>query len=337
MLGYALGQLSLGILSDAIGRRPVVLWSGFLYVLASFGAAWSPHIEWLIFFRWLQGFSVAGPAAALRAVPTDAAQGHERMKMMTTMMTSWALGPVLGPFIGSYLEHLWGWHSNFYFLGIYAFLTTLFACLMLPETVSQRIKLSSTVLVNNFKTIFTHREFLRYISIATTVYITLVIFNGVGPFLIQTDLHYSVIVYGRVALTLGGSYFLGSLLIRSLIKKIPVLSFARWASRVTFLSTLILLGFHLFHEMSLWSILIPCMLLFFSCGILFPSLMSQVATIFPHIAGTASASYGFFLSFGVFVVSSLVSMLPMGSVIPLAVVYVLLHGVGVIYLRKAGK
>jgi MFS transporter, DHA1 family, multidrug resistance protein len=337
MFGYAAGQLILGIMADTKGRRPIVLWGGLAYILASVGAAWSPSIGGLILCRGIQGFAIAGPAVALRAVPSDCAQGHERAKMMTTLTTSWALGPVLGPFIGSYLAHAFGWRSNFYFLAGFGAVATLLGVFWMKETLVRPIRFQSAILAQNLRTILCHRQFQTYVWVASTVYATLVIFNGVGPFLIQVDLHYSVIVYGRIALLLGLAYFLGTMTVRLLLKRVSIQSFSRLGSRATLICALVFWGIHLWIPMSLGSIVLPCACLFYACGLLFPSLMSQVSGIFPQMGGTASAMYGAMLSFGVVAVTSLVSLLPTQTVLPLAITYSLLHMLGWIGLKREGS
>ena len=211
MLGYALGQFSLGVLSDSLGRRKIIVLSCGLFTLISFLAAFSMNIGMLILCRFLQGVSMAGAGSVCRAIIADCFSGMARTKAMTYFTTSWAIGPIIGPFIGGYLQDYFNWQASFYFFGIYGLLTTVYAAICLPET---HFHLAALHLGQIAKTVFgviRHRLFLRYGLIAALLYSMLVIFNIIAPFLIQDTLHYSAIGYGHIALFLGFGYFLGGL------------------------------------------------------------------------------------------------------------------------------
>ena len=324
MLGYALGQLLLGILSDSLGRRKIILFWGAVYVVANIAAAFSPSVAWVMFYRFLQGFAIAGPAVAVRAIPADCFSGLELTKAMGFLATSWALGPILGPFIGSYIEFYFHWQANFYFLAGYAVLTFIYAAIVLKETHLDRSPLHFPKILGALKEALTHPVFLIYATIASLIYSILVIFNVVAPFLIQVDLGYSAVVYGRVALVLGLSYFLGNFSMRTFVGRVGSPRLILIGVVGSFVLALILLGVSMLFPMSLWSIMVPTLVMFYLCGVAFPNLIGTLAGLFPKTAGTSSAIYGSFVCAGVFLLSSLSALLPSHSQVPLAVVYLVL-------------
>ena len=94
---YAMAGMMLfyGTLSDAFGRRKVILGSLVIYTLGSLGAAFSPSIEWLLAFRVLQGLGSGGGGVVGRAVVRDLFHGPDAQRMMSHMTMVFGLAPAL--------------------------------------------------------------------------------------------------------------------------------------------------------------------------------------------------------------------------------------------------
>src|SRR5690606_23700779 len=105
-LTQALLQVPLGIASDRLGRKPVVLFGLTLFVLGSLLAAWAPSLPWLVAGRALQGAGAI--SAAVTALLADLTRDEVRTKSMALVGISIAmmfalslvLAPVLVPHIG---------------------------------------------------------------------------------------------------------------------------------------------------------------------------------------------------------------------------------------------
>ena len=322
MLGYALGQITWGVLSDSWGRRKLLLTTGGCFFLTSLVTGFSPNIEALILCRFLQGLFIAGPAVLIRAIASDCFSDLALTRAMSFIATSWALGPILGPLIGSYLQHYLNWQANFYFLALYAAGTFGYAALTLKETHHQRTPFYLPTLQAMLKEISTHPLFLIYVTICALLYSSLVIFNVIAPFLIQINLHYSVIDYGRIALVLGFGYFLGNLVNRFLLRSIHPMKLTLIGILGTTLTAFVMLILSLLLQPQLWVIVVPSLVLFFFSGFAFPNMMGASAALFPKMGGTASAVFGSFVITGVFIFSCLATLLSTHSETPLALLYV---------------
>ena len=95
MLAFGIGQLMLGILSDIIGRRKIMIASALCFTITSFLAALSTNIYLLIGFRFFQGLGIGGFGVTIRAVSTDCFKDKQLVKAMTYFATSWAWGPII--------------------------------------------------------------------------------------------------------------------------------------------------------------------------------------------------------------------------------------------------
>lgn len=324
MLGYGIGQTVLGVLSDSFGRRKVLILSALFFTLVSFLAILSFNVFMLEVCRLLQGISVAGLAVVARAIIVDVFSGAELAKATNSFTLSWSLGPILAPFIGGYLQHYFDWQANFYLFGVYGLFIFVYAFIKLPETNLHLVKLSFSKTYNSIKVVCKHPVFMLITTVSGLGYAIIVLFNLVGPFLIQTVLKYSVIDYGNIALVLGCAYFLGALSNRfaSNYFKSKTLLFFGLISAFTSSILMILLGFT--FGINLYIVLIPTFLIFFFIGFIVPNALVQTMTLFSKTAGTASSIFGTLTGIIVFFVTIFGSSLKTNSQIPLSFTYLVL-------------
>ena len=105
-LTQALLQIPFGMLSDRIGRKPVIVAGLLLFALGSLLAAWADTIEWIIVGRALQGSGAI--AAAVMALAADLTREEHRTRIMAVIglsigfsfMLAMILGPILNYWIG---------------------------------------------------------------------------------------------------------------------------------------------------------------------------------------------------------------------------------------------
>ncbi|MFT5065858.1 MAG: DHA1 family bicyclomycin/chloramphenicol resistance-like MFS transporter, partial [Reinekea sp.] len=110
-------QILIGPISDKIGRRPVVLGSLVIFVIASIGTYFATSITAFLVFRMLQA-AVATGIALSRAVVRDMVPQNQAASMIGYVTMGMALVPMVGPMIGGALDQLFGWHATFLFLTI---------------------------------------------------------------------------------------------------------------------------------------------------------------------------------------------------------------------------
>ncbi len=130
LLAFAVMFLFHGALSDSFGRKTVMLWGLFIFLIGSIGCAMSQSIGQLLFFRALQGASVGAGMVAGRAMIRDLFADADAQRLMS-MVTMWfGLGPAVAPILGGILYTQFGWHSIFWFIAAISgllFVTSIFA------------------------------------------------------------------------------------------------------------------------------------------------------------------------------------------------------------------
>src|SRR6202043_124095 len=116
LVPFAVMALILGPLSDALGRRPVVLAGLAIYAAASIGCAVSPSFAWLLAFRALQGMSAGVGMAIGRAIVRDLHEGPQAQRLMSTITMIFGIAPAVAPVIGGWIHVAFGWRSVFAFM-----------------------------------------------------------------------------------------------------------------------------------------------------------------------------------------------------------------------------
>jgi MFS transporter, DHA1 family, multidrug resistance protein len=290
LFGYMLGNFLIGFLSDAIGRRKPMLLGFLIFTIISILPAIFNHPLLLLIARFLQGFTIAAFAVSSRAVLSDILPKDRLIRTATLIATMWGIGPIVGPMIGGYLQFYFNWQMCFYFfafMGLIGFLAMIF---IIPETHFHRQPLQYKQLQNNFVMIMTHRVFLGIVMLMGIAYSLLIVFNTLGPFLIQTSLGYSSVYFGQTALFMGLTFLAGTFLCRRLLKQLYPENIFFYAILIFTLISAIGVVLALVYGNKIWVIIVPSLFMFLGCGILYPTAMGKGLSLFRHLAGSASAT-----------------------------------------------
>lgn len=134
LLTFAAMSVLHGPLSDALGRKPVMLAGLLGYVVASVVCALAPSLGWLLVGRGLQGVFAGAATVVSRAVIRDLYSGAQAQRLMSQVMMIFAIAPAMAPIIGGWLLELGPWPVIFWFVALYALAVAVVMVLVLPET-----------------------------------------------------------------------------------------------------------------------------------------------------------------------------------------------------------
>lgn len=134
LVGFALGLLVAGPLSDAHGRRRPLLAGVAVYTVASLACAFAPTIEVLIALRVVQGAAGAFGMVTGSAIVRDRASGTAAAKLFSVLMLANGVAPILGPVLGAQLLVATDWRGLFVALAVVGTLMFAAARRWLPET-----------------------------------------------------------------------------------------------------------------------------------------------------------------------------------------------------------
>lgn len=309
LFGYAVGPILFGTLSDSYGRKKILYCGLIAYIASCLLIIAIPNIHVMLVLRFVQGFSIGALGAVYKAIASDVIEpGIEMRRFGAATSTTWAVGPMIAPFIGAYLLHYINWQACFVFLLGYAALVGLLF-LAVPETNRQPVALNVGTVVKNYRIILRHKLFLAAVLCMGTTYSLITIFNVVGPFFIQKILGFSVLQFGHVALLMGAAFFLGGIFNRILVNKFSATSLVKANLILTMLFSVIMLILGIAFKSSIYYFTIPIFLvLFFAAGV-FPAGLTMAMSLFPKMAGSASALTGFLFTLMTAIVASAASFL----------------------------
>jgi len=291
--GQAVGQLLCGPLSDALGRKRLLLMSFVLYLIGTVICGTANSLEQMLIGRFVQGFAGAGPYVSTISIVRDRCSGYAMARIMSLVMMIFIMVPVIAPTLGQFMLMLGSWRYIFGLLFCYGLSIMLWSLFRLKETLppSRRVPFSIANIKNGARTVLTNRTTVGYMICAGLVFGALIGYLNSCLQIFQNI--YAVgdafaIYFGALAFTLG----LASLSNSRLVKRFGPRSICLTAL-ICFCSTsALLLLAQFFIPAPLWLFMSYAAVIFFCFGLLFGNLNALAMEPMGHIAGIASALIG---------------------------------------------
>lgn len=220
--GLALGQLLMGPVSDARGRRRIIVASTIAFALTSVVCALATSIVVMIVARLAQGMAAGAAASVGRAVVTDTFEGRSAAAKFGTLTAVSLIGPVAGPVIGGVLLPLGGWRTIFWFLALVGVLMTVAALTGVPETLPPGRRRPGGIgqLLRRSGELLKDRSFIAPVAVQCLVTCGFFIYIGGSSIVLQTDLRITPGTYTVLFATNATSMIASSLLFRALVLRL---------------------------------------------------------------------------------------------------------------------
>ena len=113
MAGVGIGQIPLGLISDRIGRMPVLFFGLVVFVISGIVTSIANSIELILFARFIQGLGASVGLSISRAMVRDISSGKQSADILSAMMMIFTFIPMLAPIIGGFLVHQIHWRMPF--------------------------------------------------------------------------------------------------------------------------------------------------------------------------------------------------------------------------------
>ncbi|MCY8281746.1 Bcr/CflA family multidrug efflux MFS transporter [Bacillus inaquosorum] len=322
LVGLTIGQLIVGPVSDAQGRRKPLLICIFLFALASLFCALSPNITTLVAARFLQGFTASAGLVLSRAIVRDVFTGRELSKFFSLLMVITAVAPMVAPMTGGAILLLpfATWHTIFHVLTIIGFLLVLLIALRLKETLppEKRIPSSIGTSVKTMGSLLKDRSFMGYALTVGFIHGGSFAYVSGTPFVYQDIYGVSPQVFSILFGINGLAIISGSFIIGRFGGIIHEKSLLRMAVITAMIATAVLLTMTMIHG-PLATLVISIFIYMITIGMVLTSTFTLAMEKQGHRAGSASALLGMLPLLLGSIVSPLVGInettaIPMGAI-----------------------
>jgi len=259
LIGVAGGQLLIGPLSDATGRRPALLWGLGLLAASAAASAAAGSIELLVATRVAQGLGAAAVVVVARAVVADLATGVAAARAYSILMSVIAAGPFAAPILGAAALQLGGWRAGFVVLAAFAALALAAAAVFVPESLERgrRQTLRFGAMAANYGRLLRDRGYVLPALSMAFGFAALAVHSAASSFVAQEILHTGPWGFALVYALYAGSVLAGSTINAVLVGRFGVRRMMAAAQGTALVATTALLVFALWGPFTLATFLVP--------------------------------------------------------------------------------
>jgi len=312
LIGFSIGQIFGGILSDRIGRKRSSLIGLLTFAFFSFLIVFSSSVYELWIYRALQAFSggliVVNGSAAVR----DIFKGKEAAKIFSLIGTVRSLAPLFAPAIGSFIIHFYSWRAVFVFLTVYALVVAVLIFRDFEETYTYTKK----SVMESYKSVLSHKKAMKM------MFILALGFSGMFTVIAKSSFIY--IEYFNISTDMFPLFFGLNFAMLIIMIRINII-LLKTTSVITLIKTAIFIQIcagtvFMLNSSDISLVLVVILLAVYMSmnGFIYGNTMALVLENFPHNAGVASSVIGV-IQFGLgALISSFVLMFHSASLFPVA-------------------
>lgn len=320
LIGFALGQLVYGSLSDRFGRRPVLLVGLGVYFVSCILCFFAWDIDVLIAARFVMGMGACSGPVLGRAMVRDIFGRERSAKMLSYMGTVMGLIPAVAPLIGGYITATFGWQANFVFLFIFAAITTVGTVLLLHETNQWRDPdaLKARRLVGAYKTLLCNRSFMAYTMAVTFGFGAFTAYISNISYVLIDQLKVPVEDFGYYFIFIVAGFMLGTVIGGRMTGRLGIPRITLYGIFIMVAAASVYAALALAGAVNVFSVIVPAAVMLIGLGLVFPNGMAGAIGPFYNMAGTASALLGFIQMGTGAVIATVTASLYDGTTLPMA-------------------
>ena len=300
---FAIMSILHGPLSDALGRKKVMIGGLVIYLVGMFGSILAPSLGGLIALRVLQGMSAGAATIVSRVVIRDMFSGAEAQRLMARVMMIFSVAPALAPILGGWLLLLGDWRWVFAGVGLYG-LVTLGLTVLLPETLprEQRTPLRIGAVLGSLVHVGRSPVMLRIATASALGFAAQFLFIAGAAIIVDRLLglgeqDFFVLFVPLIIGMMSGSFVVGRA--AEAVPRARLITIGYLSTILAAAVNLVLVAVSPAPDGTLSPALLPLlvgpMIIAFTVSLVFAPIQLEVLDLFPHERG-AAASLGTFFS-----------------------------------------
>ena len=304
LIGYTLGNLIWGSISDHIGRRSTIIAGLGLFIITALSISFMQSFVGFCICLTLLGFIAATFTSVGNAYMRDTHGKHKTAIVISYIGIAMAATPVIAPILGTWLLNTFSWHAIYYFMMGYAVLMLTGTLTLVTDTpVKQPTQKLS--LPQAFKTHLKNKAFLRYVISLALCFGALVTIFEMLAIIYTQDLSLSLTTYSYLSILLILPYPLTSFITSKLVGKHGTAKLMRKGILIALLATAGLLVVTLTGSKNITVISLLFMLIFVGVGLNLSMGKAGAMTSVHHYAGSAASLMKFIQSLGAVVLTAI--------------------------------
>lgn len=294
LAGLALGQILVGPISDAVGRRVPMLVGLAVHVVASALCAVAPNIWVLGALRVMQGLGVAAALVVAVAVVRDLFSGTAFAKIFSRLMLVMGTAPILAPTLGSGVLQWTSWRGVFVVLGLFGLVLAITAGFALPETLppARRRPAQLRATIDYYGVLLRDRAFVGMVLV-TGLAMSAVFAQVAGsPFVYQDQFGLSEQQFGIAFGAGAAGLIISTQLNVRLLRRYTPQQILVVGVTLSSVAGLVLLGFAATGIGGLFGVMLPLWLVLAGAGLVLPNAPALAMSRHGEGAGTAGSLLG---------------------------------------------
>lgn len=296
LIAYALMSVVHGPLSDAIGRRRVIIGGLAVFTLASVGCALATDLPTLLAFRALQGLSSGVGLIVGRAVIRDVLHGDDAQRLMSHVSMIFGIAPAIAPIIGGWVLGWSDWPAIFWFLVVFSLVLLVATWWKLPETHPAAVRLPFTPsrMARDYLSIVSNRRFQRLAAASAFNFAALWMYISSAPAFVLDILKLNERQFGWFFVPMIGGMVLGAFVSGRAAGRLTGERQIAIGFACSALAMLLNLAYNTWVEVPQvpWAVM-PMMLNAFGIALVFPIVTLAILDMYPRQRGAASSLQAF--------------------------------------------
>ncbi|WP_341823741.1 multidrug effflux MFS transporter [Wolbachia endosymbiont (group A) of Agelastica alni] len=335
-LGFCIGGLFFGPLSECYGRRRIMIIGNTLLLIGAVGCVFAPSIFWLLISRFVQGMGVS-TSVVVFAIVADSYKGDEAVKFIGIMNSVLTVVMAIAPVLGSFINEIVGWRGNYATVAILCLISWVLLLLALPETKKDRDIFSLKKMMKDYRKLLSNPRFVTLSLMSSLFSAAYMSFITCGPFLYMKTFGLSSTIYALHQGAIVGCFSLISLFAGKILQKLGAIKCVISGTSVGAIGSLLLVIFSIIVPHSFYLVTLSMIIFSIGCAIFQPVIFNASINVFPEIKGTASSAVSFIRAFIMAIFIGLTSYIYNGQTISVAVLVlsaIVLELVFTVYLLR---
>ncbi|WP_353270402.1 multidrug effflux MFS transporter [Wolbachia endosymbiont (group A) of Myopa testacea] len=317
-LGFCIGGLFFGPLSECYGRRRIMIIGNTLLLIGAVGCVFAPSIFWLLISRFVQGIGVS-TSVVVFAIVADSYKGDEAVKFIGIMNSVLTVVMAIAPVLGSFINEIVGWRGNYATVAILCLISWVLLLFLLPETKKDRDAFSLKKIMKDYRKLLSSPRFVTLSLMSSLFSAAYMSFITCGPFLYMETFGLSSTIYALHQGAIVGCFSLISLFAGKILQKLGEIWCVISGTSVGAIGSLLLVIFSIIVPHSFYLVTLSMIIFSISCAICQPVIFNASINVFPEIKGTASSTVSFIRAFIMAIFIGLTSYVYNGQAISVAV------------------